>query len=340
LCESKKITALVSVSKKVGTGNLRRVLSILDQAELMEAEIEIITIGDIDVARNCLSMRANKHKHYLDQTSLIPLKKFQNRVVIDLPDLSKDELQQIIQKCNSVIVFDDYFLRKLDVNNGFVISPNLHSSHHKLSNNYLYGELYLIIPAYKSIVLYRNLSQSYIGNRALFINFGGTDPLQLTTLILDWICQFGRGLIDSLVVVGGMQEDILPAIRGRLPVENFEYWQSLDPDEFIKKMSYSDYCIGSFGMGGWERLISRKPSLAFQVAENQQLALEYFQKNHLAVVVSHEKLFSNSLIAIDAGMREFFSKLSLPSWWKFDELMVDGLGVSRVAQLVSQQLRE
>ena len=96
----------------------------------------------------------------------------------------------------------------------------------------------------------------------------------------------GGGLIDSLIVVGGIQEDILPTIRGRLPFESFEYWQSLDPDEFVKKNVIRRLLHWNFWYGGWEWLISRKPSLAFQVAENQPLALEYFQNNHLAAIAA------------------------------------------------------
>jgi len=104
--------------------------------------------------------------------------------------------------------------------------------------------------------------------RRILVSFGGADPFDLTTLVLEEILESGIGAMVD-VVLGG---DARSVSRMRENLEKLPLSTLFtDIDDMATLMTEADLAIGAGGTTSWERCCMGLPSLVITVSTNQEL---------------------------------------------------------------------
>ena len=102
--------------------------------------------------------------------------------------------------------------------------------------------------------------------RHVLVTLGGTDPTNITSLVLDGLAL--SGLDMSVDVVMGTQSPHLAAITQRLALRP-NYHLHVNATHMAALMDQADLAIGAGGGTAWERCSRQLPSILLEIADNQ-----------------------------------------------------------------------
>jgi len=169
--------------------------------------------------------------------------------------------------------------------------------------------------------------------KRVFVFFGGSDPSNLTKLALETLSQERWHKIGVDIVVGA----------------NYLYRQELErqaadrPGTIIhgpcrhlaKLLARADLAIGAGGVTTWERMCVGVPSIVVNVAENQRSTCEALAEKGLIRYLGDAGDVSVAALsaAIDDALMS--SDTEFPQSDRC-QLVVDGLGTSRIAEIIDQ----
>jgi spore coat polysaccharide biosynthesis predicted glycosyltransferase SpsG len=165
----------------------------------------------------------------------------------------------------------------------------------------------------------------------VLVYFGGSDPLDATTLALDAMALTPLSRLSLDVVVG-------PGYRheARLARQLGSWCDAtlhLALPHLAGLLARADLAIGAGGTTTWERMCLGVPSVVLSVADNQRESCESLKRAGLieyagALGALDRERLRELLVQVleDAGRREALSARGLA--------MVDGLGAMRVADLM------
>lgn len=114
--------------------------------------------------------------------------------------------------------------------------------------------------------------------KKILISFGGSDPTNETTKVIDAICNNSFDNLTFYVVVGAcnkFSEQIRSKLRDKLNIK-FLY-QVTNMAEILNEV---DLCIGAAGVSTWERVYLGKPSFCVSVADNQNMDIKNYSLNY------------------------------------------------------------
>lgn len=174
--------------------------------------------------------------------------------------------------------------------------------------------------------------------KRVLVFFGGSDPFNMTGLILDVLSQSEFLHIDVDVVIGANNRH-REFIYGQAQKRTHTTISGLRP-HLAELMVQADLAIGAGGTTTWERMCLGLPALVISIAENQLQGSEALAKAGLIqyagycheITFEHVAKLFNELIAD----KERLVELSMQG-----QLQVDGFGALRIAEaLVPSDAKE
>jgi UDP-2,4-diacetamido-2,4,6-trideoxy-beta-L-altropyranose hydrolase len=172
--------------------------------------------------------------------------------------------------------------------------------------------------------------------RRILIFFGGSDPLNLTGMAIDALCdpEFHELQVDVVVGVNNPHRPLLEekaAGRPRLRLHGPQL-------HLADLMAEADLAIGAGGGTTWERMCVGLPSIVVSIAENQRPACESLAKAALIIYGGHHGAVQAA--DLTAALRraradpELLAEISSRG-----QLMVDGWGSLRVIESMQPSAR-
>jgi UDP-2,4-diacetamido-2,4,6-trideoxy-beta-L-altropyranose hydrolase len=178
----------------------------------------------------------------------------------------------------------------------------------------------------------RNTERSALSKPPRVLVFaGGSDQKDLTGKIVRSLSEFDAGELLVDVVVGSSNSRFKSyeqiSYKGNINIH------SSGPN-FAQLVSIADFSIGAGGTTTWERMCMGLPSIVVSVATNQEPACSKLSEDGLIKYLGRfEEVVESS---ISGAVREILAdETSLSSMTESNQLIVDGLGAIRVAEVIS-----
>jgi len=355
-----RIIFRADASLKIGTGHIMRCLTLAEELKRKGAEVVFIcrdlpgNLGEFIRSKSCSvyllpaaddssDENKNKKNEWLGVSSEYDasethgvLSNFECVDWLIVDHYSLDEDWEMVQRdvTNNILVIDD-------------LADRAHDCDLLLDQNF-YAEMAVryidLVPAYCQQLLgpkYTLLRKEFREVRSqmkkrrhnvnkIFVFFGGVDATNMTSKVLDAVISAELGSINFDVVIGSTNphREYLENLCEK--TENITL--HIQVNNMAQLMSEADLCIGSGGTVTWERCCLGLPTMAFSVAENQDLLLKDGAKAGLVYVPDVETNSSDDIelhlkaLLKNTHLREHISQAGLKT--------VDGRGALRLANML------
>lgn len=253
-------------------------------------------------------------------------------VVIDHYGLNDSYERRFVNEGYKVCVIDDLVNRKHQCN--LLIDQTcgrLADEYSTLINAdtiILAGERFCMLrpefPEYREFALNRRKGFKLI--EQVFVNFGSTDPSNITTKVIsdiDSYC-FSNGISIKLAV--GSACPHIRAINKQIQNAQADIELLVDANNVAKLMSEADIAIGAAGSATWERCVLGLPTILVKTAENQSDVVNKVVSYNAAIyhdlnAVHQAELFERAIESVVHNYSEISQNASS---------LVDGQGLQRV----------
>lgn len=353
---SSKIAIRADASLSLGSGHVRRCLTLADQLSGLHCEVTFFTNR---INGNLISL-IKSHGHSVKILSSVMLDFEENSASEVLPDdlqladaresveLSDGQLydwmvvdhyglnetwQKFTRKIyKHLLVIDDLANKRHDCD--LLVNQNLgcdvrdYKALVKGKTVTLCGPSYALLRSEFGELRAQALKSPRTSElRSILIFMGGTDIGDITYSVLDalWMTKFK--FLKNIYVVMGSGSTSISSVRTLLGKFNCYTELLVDTTEIHKYMLMSDLSIGAAGGAAWERCCMGLPSILITVAENQKKGTNALVKAGAAKAVDFDVSANNSLIK---AIKDFSSGDKLSVMSSKAASICDGAGVSRV----------
>jgi UDP-2,4-diacetamido-2,4,6-trideoxy-beta-L-altropyranose hydrolase len=172
--------------------------------------------------------------------------------------------------------------------------------------------------------------------RKVLVTLGGSDPDNVTLLVMQALHQIAVEDVEVVVLAGGSNPhyDTLHDAAQAAPYVVHLRQNVRDMPEL---MAWADLCIGAAGSTSWERCLLGLPSLLVVLADNQQLIAEHLHAQGIATnlgrtgsVSAAELARAIAQLAHDADARAEMMRRG--------QALVDGRGAERIAERIVEAM--
>lgn len=167
--------------------------------------------------------------------------------------------------------------------------------------------------------------------KRILISLGGVDQTNVTRKVLECLANSRLASETKIDVVMGANAPHIDNVKNYISGLSFNIKVSVNVSNMAKRMLLADLAIGAGGSSTWERFSLGLPSIIFILAENQNL---------LRNILIHEKvalsILDESNLDLLTGIINSVTKTDLQNCINRSKEVVDGLGVSRVAELLKE----
>ena len=163
----------------------------------------------------------------------------------------------------------------------------------------------------------------------LFVFFGGSDPLSLTSLTIKAINEFNKKELKAVIVIGKNNLEYKKIKKEAGLNKNIKL--HIQVDNIASLMANSDFAIGSAGANTWERICLGLPSIIISFAENHKILLKDLIKNNYVNYIGDYKE-----ITVNKIKTSITAEIKMNRDQEISELysLADGKGVFRVANKI------
>lgn len=259
-------------SSTIGLGHVRRCLTlgqalrqrfraavtfILNEDRLAQ---ELIRSEGFDVVSVSLSNDAEQTREILKGLAATSL-------ITDSYEFDTEYLSALRGQVKLLVTIDDladkYFPVDVIVNGAANASPAIYSA--LPATRFLLGPSYVLLRNEFSQEPERELRESV---RRVLITVGGSDPLQLTPRLMEWVHRaLEKADLDVIVGPFFQNAEAIKGVAARLPARvNLHF----SPDDIRTLMLEADIAITGGGQTTYELAATATPALAVCVAENQR----------------------------------------------------------------------
>lgn len=243
--------------------------------------------------------------------------------------------EEILKKnINNICVIDDLVNRKHDCD--FLVDQTCGRQEseyrHLLPNKavVLAGEDYSLLRAeflgLRAAAMLRRKNFTTIKN--VFINFGSTDPTNMTTHIVNLLSKSSYLNRYNLTVVLGRNSPNIDAVKACLAKYSGKVDLVLDAKNMAELIYEADVAIGAAGATTWERCALGLPSVLIKTAENQSTVIDRVIGFGVAVIYDIE----SNLVELEKKLLHIQSDYKYMSNRCFNLIKADG------AKLVAEKL--
>jgi UDP-2,4-diacetamido-2,4,6-trideoxy-beta-L-altropyranose hydrolase len=317
------IAVITTASARIGTGHLRRCLTLIDELRRMGAAVDLwVYAGDPAmaawIAPHVQSMVIDPA---LTLEQALAAGCSHDTLIIDSYDIREEHLLPIGRAGCRVLVMDDLADRPLPAT--WVLNSCVDDAVGYLG---LTDATLLLGPAYALLrPQFRELAPRAPAGpvRRVMLSFGGSDVLNLNERAWTWLDAVGSGW-DVRVIAGP-----LTASGGRTS-HRHRVEPMRDVVDMAGSMRWADLALTAAGQTTFELAAAGCPALCLQVADNQRFTGELASKRGYAWVADARSTGDASLIDTlarlvgDPARRDAMSLAGMAA--------VDGLGAVRVAE--------
>lgn len=184
-----------------------------------------------------------------------------------------------------ILVIDDLADRKLDCD--VLLNQNYgctEADYQELVNyncKLLLGSQYALLrPEFAALRQQAiNKRKTYQGIRRILISMGGTDPDNVTSLVLESLASVGWADFPFIDVVLNGKAPHLKSVIELAERHPFPVSVTVDANDMARLMFLADLAIGAGGSTNWERCCLGLPSLVIITAENQTRGIQILTEN-------------------------------------------------------------
>jgi UDP-2,4-diacetamido-2,4,6-trideoxy-beta-L-altropyranose hydrolase len=172
--------------------------------------------------------------------------------------------------------------------------------------------------------------------RKVLVTLGGSDPDNVTLLVMQALHQIAVEDVEVVVLAGGSNPhyDTLHDTAQEAP---YAVQLRQNVHNMPELMAWADLCIGAAGSTSWERCLLGLPSLLVVLADNQQLIAEHLHAQGIATnlgrtgsVSAAELARAIAQLAHDADARAEMMRRG--------QALVDGRGAERIAERIVEAM--
>jgi RimJ/RimL family protein N-acetyltransferase len=164
--------------------------------------------------------------------------------------------------------------------------------------------------------------------RKVLVTMGGSDPDNMTLLVMHALQQLATKDLDVVVLAGGSNPHY-STLQEAAHTASYAVHLRQNVRDMPELMAWADLCIGAAGSTSWERCLLGLPSLLVVLADNQQLIAEHLHVQGIATnlgrtgaVSAAELARAIAQLAHDADTRAEMMRRG--------QALVDGRGAERV----------
>lgn len=247
-------------------------------------------------------------------------------LVVDHYGLDQGWRRSLRHRAKRIMVVEDFSTRTEDCD--LLLNQNLQDNQDNAaaaSASALIGPRYALLrPEFRRD---RNAPRTGSGMRRIFVCFGGTDPGNATLTVVDAIRLLDRSEIAFDVVVGSANPHRDSVKRSCATLSNVAF--HCQPANLAALMLNADLAIGGGGITAWERCATGLPSIAWPIAENQDVVLTPLARRGAVYRPTQA-----SVETADGVARHLYALINNPALLRSMSQrasdICDGLGVERV----------
>lgn len=259
-----KVKIFTEGGKSIGYGHLSRCIALYDEIQSRSIAVELIIYGDVGNI-GLLKGKVFRPEDWINIEYLEKNLSSEDYVIVDSYKADNKHYEKIALKSKRALYIDDN--GRIEYPRGIIVNPAIDSSHIDYSyipeERVLKGSKYVILrPAFRYIEN-KKLQENV---RRIVVIMGGTDIRNITTNIINNICEVNQNIIFD-VVVDAFQFEKLSSIN---ELKNVNYHKDLSEIEMKQIMLSADMAISAAGQTIYELIATQTPFIAIQVAENQQ----------------------------------------------------------------------
>lgn len=234
-----------------------------------------------------------------------------------------------------ILAIDDLADRKLDcdilLDQTYGREKKDYTNLVKKNCNMLLGSGFALLrPEYTELRPQAVKKRKYFDNiNSILVTMGGTDPNNLTSIILDSLVQIDWSIDPYIEVVMGRQSPHLEVIKKKIKHYPFKISISIDVSDMAVRILKADLAIGAGGATSWERCCLGLPSVMITTAENQRNVGIQLSKSGIVQLIGNGSSINQD--EIKKAIEQLIRSKSL--WHKMSSrclMITDGLGAKRV----------
>ena len=165
------------------------------------------------------------------------------------------------------------------------------------------------------------------------ISFGGSDPYNITLLILK--------ALDSQLEVKKIKWTIIAGAANKhwKSLKDFTKYSQMDitlinqTNQVAMVMANHDFAIGAAGSMAWERSCIGLPSLTIPIEDNQRVGIEHIKHFSLGQTLEVSEITSSVLLTTLKTLEHRAN-----DYLKRNQALVDGYGVDRLSKLLTRNI--
>ena len=271
------IVIYANSSYSIGNGHVMRCLTLADYFKTKGANLTFMT--DKSLAGNISNLIAAKG-YKITQPSLENIPQDTNWLIIDNYDTDQVFESQARKYTKYIMVIDDLADRPHDCD--LLLDQNLYinaeTRYHDLvteNSTLLLGPKYALLRD-EFLQERTNLRDKDGKVNRIFVNFGGTDPVDMTSTTLGILKNYN---IETDIIVGANSAHLEKLKKTCANIANFNL--HIQTPSIAKLMAKSDLAIAAGGSSVWERCCLGLPSIIVSIADNQLELSETLEKQEM-----------------------------------------------------------
>lgn len=258
-----KVKIFTEGGKSIGYGHLSRCVALYDEIQSRNIEVELIIQGDLE-SIGLIKGKSFKNENWISVEYLNETLTKEDYVIVDSYKAQVKHYEKIALKSKKALYIDDF--GRIQYPKGIIVNPAIDTGvidYSYKTDKVLTGSKYVILrPSF--IGTDRMEPRKTVGN--VLVIMGGTDVKDITSTIIDNICDQNQNIIFD-IVINEVQYDRITSVN---KLKNINYHKNLSAKEMSRIMLSSDLAISAAGQTIYELMITKTPFIAIQVAENQQ----------------------------------------------------------------------
>lgn len=270
-----------------GFGHYSRIFGICEVLNEKNFEFKVFMDADDSAQKVIGHKKYIVFENWLDYDCIIKLVNSQDIVLLDSYYYDIDFLERVKNICEEVIIIDDNI--RLDYHDVCIINPNYFSEYLKYpkqnGNKYYLGKDYTLL---KRNFIPPDCKKINEKVENILITMGGSDVLQLTHRIIEYLHSFNNEAELQIVVTSAFKN--LDKIEEKIN-DRDKLWMDIDGKQMASLMRNADFAISSAGGTSNELIKMMCPAILIAVADNQYLNIKYLYENNLVDVFDIDSMY-------------------------------------------------
>lgn len=329
-----EIKILTEGGSNVGSGHLSRCCSLYDEIEERKIPVKLVISGDVEDV-NFLKGRNILKQEWASKEFVRNFINKSDYCIIDSYIATEKIYWDISEKSKKCLYIDDYC--RIDYPKGIVVNPSFYVDNLEYKRNnkiqYLVGREFIILRKPFLNIEKRKINTTV---KKVLVTFGGSDPRDLTSLIMLNLCKT-HPEINFDVIVGNAFQNVSQI--NNIKLENVSIYYDVDAELMKDLMLESDLAITAAGQTIYELIATQTPFIPIKVIENQTNNIKgLIQINPDQTILNHDDQgFIKTLDQAFELLLEYSARLNFSDIYSNQ---IDGFGCKRIIDCLLKETIE